>query len=178
MAFAIAFAGKIGSGKTTISVAVANALACDRASFGDYVRHVVSSRGLELTRDNLQRIGTEMLEADRPTFCRSVLEYSGWTGGNSIVIDGLRHSETIPLLSQLLSPVQLRIVYMDIDERTRLERLGVETEVHRETVALADAHSSEHQVTTVLRGRADLIVDSSWPIDRSVKYVLEWMAKQ
>jgi dephospho-CoA kinase len=176
MAFAVAFSGKIGSGKTTISTAVSQSLGCKRASFGDYVRHIVSERGLELTRANLQRVGTEILEADRFEFCKNVLLYSGWSQGESLVIDGLRHSETISPLNQLVSPAQLRIVYVDIDERSRFERLGIRAEVYS-ALLLADAHSSEQQVTTTLQDVAEMTLDGRKPIEDCVATVLEWMAK-
>jgi dephospho-CoA kinase len=178
MAFAIAFAGKIGSGKTTISTAVSRALGCKRASFGDYVRHIVSNRGLELTRENLQRVGTEILEADRFEFCRNVLEYSGWSRGESLVIDGLRHSETIPLLNRLVSPTKVRIAYLEIDEQSRIERLGAREEACRETLTSADAHSSEQQVEKTLRKIADVTLDGRKSIEDCVATVLEWMAKE
>lgn len=176
MAFAIAFAGKIGSGKTTVSEAVSRSLGCKRVSFGDYVRHIVSIRGLEVTRESLQRIGTEILEADSFEFCKNVLEYSGWSQGESLVIDGLRHSETIPLLNQLVSPVHLWIAYVDIDEQSRFERLGIREEGQRAAQTSADAHSSERQVET-LRKIADLILDGRKPTADCVATLMEWMAK-
>lgn len=178
MTYIVAFAGKIGSGKTTISYAVSQVLGCGRASFGDYVRHVVSGRGLELTRENLQRVGTEILETDRFEFCRNVLAYSGWSPGESLVIDGLRHSETIPLINDLVYPARLRIVYIDIDEQSRFERLGIRDEVHLDVLLTVDAHSSEQQVATNLRNLADVIVDGRKPKEDCVASVLEWMAKQ
>lgn len=178
MAFAIAFAGKIGSGKTTMSAAVSRALGCKRASFGDYVRHIVSNRGLQLTRENLQRVGTEVLEADRFAFCKNVLEYSGWSQGESLVIDGLRHSETIPLLNQLVSPTRMWIAFLEIDEQSRFERLGIREEAHRAALRSADAHSSEKQVEMTLHRIADVIIDSRKPIEDCLATLMEWMAKQ
>lgn len=178
MGFVVAFAGKIGSGKTTISTAVSHALGCKRASFGDYVRHVVSKRGLELTRENLQRIGTEILEADSFEFCKNVLEYSGWSQGESVVIDGLRHSETIPLLNQLVDPERLRLVYLDVDEESRCARLGIREQRHMAALVSGDAHSSEQQVATTLRNMADVVVDGRKSIEDCVAAVVEWMAKQ
>jgi dephospho-CoA kinase len=178
MALVVAFAGKIGSGKTTISTAVSQALGCKRASFGDYVRHVVSSRGLEPTRSVLQRVGTEILEDDALEFCTSVLTFSGWSRGESLVIDGLRHSETIPLLNRLVSPARLRIVYLEIDERSRVKRLGIREEAQALALRATDAHSSEQQVATTLHGIADVIIDARKPVEECVCAVLEWMAKQ
>ena len=41
----VCFSGKIGSGKTSISCAVARWLECGRTSFGDYLRDEVARRG-------------------------------------------------------------------------------------------------------------------------------------
>jgi dephospho-CoA kinase len=178
MVFVVAFAGKIGSGKTTLSTAISRATGCKRASFGDYVRHVVSTQGLETTRETLQRVGTEILTANPLDFCKNVLAHSGWISGESLVIDGLRHSETIPLLNDLFSPLKLQIVYIDIDELLRFARLGVKGDREAAAQAVADSHSSEQQVATTLRDIADLIVDGRSPIQDSVAQVLGFLSKK
>ena len=178
MAAVLAFAGRIGSGKTTLTTALAEALGCKRASFGDYVRYVVNARGMPATRENLQRIGTDLLEHDKLVFCDAVLRYSGWTPGTSLVIDGLRHAETIDLICQLVSPLKFRIVYLEIDEDTRLERLGLRGEGGREALSLAESHSSEQQVISILARRADLIVDGGNSIQESVHRIVEWIRSQ
>jgi len=175
MAFALAFAGKIGSGKTALTTALAQALECKRASFGDYVRQVVESRALEQTRENLQRIGTEILEHDRFAFCDAVLRHAGWKRGDGLLIDGLRHLETIDPLQQLVDPARLKLVYIEISDGTRLERLQARGEGNPDALAVAEAHSSEKQVAGILAPRADLIVDGGDPIYENVRRVLEWL---
>lgn len=176
MAYVLAIAGKIGSGKTSLTAALSETLGWLHASFGDYVRYRVSERGLQLTRENLQRVGTEILEADKLAFCTNVLMYFGWSRGESLVIDGLRHSETIPLIQQLVSPALLRIIYIDVDEQTRVQRLGAKGENEMRLLTIADEHSSEQQ-QPVLRQMADLIVDGRRPIPDCVASVVEIMAK-
>jgi len=178
MASVLALAGRIGSGKTTLTTALARVLECKRASFGDYVRHVVMTRGIEPTRENLQKIGTELLEQNRLRFCSEVLHHSGWTPGEALVIDGLRHAETIDLIQQLVSPLRLRIVYLEIDDDIRLERLGARGEGEREALFLAEAHSSEQQVTSILARQADLTIDSAAPVRECVRRVVEWAQNQ
>jgi dephospho-CoA kinase len=178
MAAVLAFAGRMGSGKTTLTTALAKALGCKRASFGDYVRHVVKERGLEQTRENLQKIGTELLDQDRLGFCSEVLHYAGWTPGEPLIIDGLRHAETIDLIRQLVSPLSLRIVYLEIDDDIRLGRLGARGEGEREALALAESHSSEQQVTSILARMAHLTIDSGVPVQESVRRVAEWAQNQ
>ena len=132
----IAFAGKIGSGKTTITKSLADALAWPRASFGDYVRKVVHERGLKETREILQSVGTEILRADPPGFCNSVLASSGWEPGQSLLIDGLRHVETIEIIGRLTQGAPLRIVFVRIGEKARLRRLEEREGWTRTTVRL------------------------------------------
>jgi dephospho-CoA kinase len=171
----IAFAGKIGSGKTTITKSLADVLGWSRASFGDYVRKVVRERGLEETRVVLQRVGTELLRADPRDFCRSVLLSAGWRTGQDLLIDGLRHAETIEIIRQLTQAETFRIVFVRIKEEVRLQRLeGYEENVpsYRATV---EAHSSEAQVTSNLAESATLVVDNDGPLQATISEILKWM---
>jgi dephospho-CoA kinase len=178
MAAVLAFAGRMGSGKTTLTTALVQALGYRRASFGDYVRHVVKGRGLEQTRENLQTIGTELLEQDRLGFCSAVLQHAGWEPGEALVIDGLRHAETIDLIGQLVSPLVVKIVFLEIDDDIRLERLRARGDGTRESLTLAEAHSSEQQVTSILARRADLTIDNGDSVQESVRRVVQWVQNQ
>ena len=175
MAFALAFTGKIGSGKTTLTTALARELGCRRASFGDYVRHVVNRLGLDENRENLQRVGTELLERDRLEFCGAVLSHSGWTAGESVVLDGLRHEETIEPIQGIVQPAHLEIIFVEIDEQTRLNRLGIRGDGDRRALSLADSHSSEGQVSFILAQRADLIVRGDDPVEANIEYIKNWI---
>jgi hypothetical protein len=133
---------------------------------------------LEQTRENLQTIGTELLEQDRFGFCSAVLDHAGWTPGEALVIDGLRHAETIDLIRHLVSPLSLKIIYLDIDEDIRQERLRARGEGAREALSLVESHSSEQQVTSILAGRADLTIDGGNSIQESVNKLLAWIPNQ
>lgn len=178
MAFVLAFTGKIGSGKTTLTAALARELGCRRASFGDYVRHIVSNRGLEQTRENLQMIGTELLEANLRGFCSAVLRHSGWGQGEALVIDGLRHVETINPIQDLISPARLKIISVAIDEDTRLARLGLRGDGDKKALSLADSHSSEQQVGSILLKKADLVIDGNDPVSENVSRIMAWIKCQ
>jgi dephospho-CoA kinase len=171
----IAFAGKIGSGKTTITKCLADALGWPRASFGDYVRKAVRERGLGETREVLQSVGTELLRASPPAFCNSVLQSSGWKLGNSLLIDGLRHAETIEIIQGLTQVVPLSIVFVRISEDLRLRRLEEREGWDANYRAVVEAHSSEAQVTSALAGAADFVVDNDGPIRAAVSEVAKWI---
>ena len=65
-ALLVCFSGKIGSGKTSTSNAVAKALGCGYASFSGYLRDVVARRGGDPDcRESLQDLGQDRIEEDR-----------------------------------------------------------------------------------------------------------------
>ncbi|HEY4678007.1 MAG TPA: AAA family ATPase [Candidatus Angelobacter sp.] len=174
----IAFSGKLGSGKTTISNAVATALGWPLAGFGDYVRQVVRERGLDGTRENLQAVGTELLEADPREFCKAVLSSGGWIRGEPLLIDGLRHVKTIAIIQELISPATLRIISILVPEATRLQRLGQRDQVEAASTGIIEAHSSEQEVGSILCSHADLVLDGEKPVSVLVAEIIDWIRLQ
>ncbi len=61
----LAFAGRMGAGKSSVSGAFAADLGWKFASFGAFVRKTATNRGIEHTRESLQAVGAE-LEANDP----------------------------------------------------------------------------------------------------------------
>lgn len=175
MARVIAFAGKIGSGKTTVTRSLSDILGWPRVSFGDYVRRAVRGRGLDEERVTLQRVGTELLRADTYGFCRNVLTSSGWKNGENILIDGLRHTETIEVIKELANADRLDIVFLKISEGVRLARLSGREGRDASYRASVEAHSSEDQVTSSIFAKADLIVSNDGPLQDTVSATLNWI---
>lgn len=77
----VGFAGKMGSGKTTISSLTAQTLGWARVGFGDYVRSVARQRGLDASRGTLQALGESLLADGSEGFCRDVLAQTDWRLG-------------------------------------------------------------------------------------------------
>jgi dephospho-CoA kinase len=177
MSIVLAFAGKIGSGKTTVTKALAAVLRCQRVSFGDYVRDVVSQRGLAQTRETLQLVGTELLERDLRGFCREVLVSCGWKSGEMLMIDGLRHAETIEPIRQIVKPADLKIVFLALDDQIRRERLVLRDNGDEAAITRAEDHSSERQVG-FLAERADLVIQGSQPVSEIVGQITKWIKCQ
>ena len=108
----IGFSGKIGSGKTTLSMAVAKALNWPHASFGNYVREVVRQRGIEESRKVLQEIGASLVE-NPDEFCHSLLEQSGWKPGQHLIVDGVRHAKIVDALHRATEPSRVFLVFVE-----------------------------------------------------------------
>lgn len=171
----LAFSGKIGSGKSAVSTAVAQALGLPQVSFGDYVRHQAQLRQLPQTREQLQDLGEHLFQADALAFCRAVLgQAPNWTDG--VIIDGIRHQAVLHLLRQLAAPQPLFHVHLTLDEAVRTQRVGQRPgeppadvqEQHR-----AATHPTEQQVTEALPGLADIVVNSSFGLNEVVTQIIE-----
>lgn len=169
----LAFSGGIRSGKSTVSTAVAESLGCQRVSFGNYVRMITRLRGLEDCRENWQGVGESLIHEDLNDFCSAVLAQAPWEPGGSLVIDGVRHVEVAQALKLLVSPSELRLIYIDADDESRERRLR-ESSPSEKPLAQLEKHSTEVQVKTRLRGLADLVVDGTRPAEELIREITAW----
>ena len=174
---AVGFSGRISSGKTTISRAVAQALQWPRASFGDFVRSVASSRRLAVeSREVLQEIGVSLISKGWPEFCRDVLAAAGWQPGSAIVVDGIRHTDAVQHLAEIVAPLSFVLVHVAIEEHVRNER-----QLQRDGTPVqmeAESHSTEIAVKDLLPKRADLTVDGNWSLDRIIGEVIDHLVER
>jgi dephospho-CoA kinase len=162
----LGIAGKMGSGKSTVSHEFAEAMGWPYASFGNYVRHVARQQGLnEGSTEVLQEIGEDLVERDPKGFCRSVLEYANWQPDQSLIIDGIRHVEVTTALQQLTAPSKFVLTYVDVDENTRKDRLIRERGVRPEQLERLEAHPTEAQVKSKLPQLADYHLNANEPVE-------------
>ena len=83
MSLLICFSGQIGSGKTSVSAAVAEALGWRRTGFGDYLRSEIERLGGDpSSRQALQDLGQKLVDEDPTAFCREVLLAGGFRPGD------------------------------------------------------------------------------------------------
>lgn len=172
----LAFAGKIGSGKSTLSIQVAKALGWKRASFGDYIRTVARSEGLGESREILQELGSSLVKNPKD-FCRAMLAHFQWEAGEPLVIDGVRHAEIAEALRVIVAPIELRMIYLEVDEEIRLQRIREEdaAEAVPERMNRIESHSTEEQVSSRLPGLADLTVSVNRPADVVAREIVNWV---
>ena len=151
----IGFSGRIASGKSTLSVAVANALQVPRVSFGDYVRHLAEYMGLDMDeRSILQDIGRLLAQHPRE-FCGKVLAQADYQPGQPLVIDGIRHLEIVDELRVQIAPAELKLIFVEAEERTIKARLSQEGKHHNDILRL-ELDPTETQVKITLRDLADI----------------------
>lgn len=174
----IAFAGSIASGKSTLSMGVAKALGWSRVGFGDYVRHVARSQGLDSSREVLQEVGATLIDQGWEEFCRAVLRQVDWKPGQPLIVDGIRHIEAVEMLRQLVAPSELLIVFIAVDGLTRKARLRQRGTTDHEHLQRVDTHPTEAQVQTVLPSVADLTVDGTQPMDDLLPKIMLWVQQR
>ena len=141
----VCFSGKIGSGKTSTSRAVASELGCGHASFGDYLRHEASELGRDPScRKSLQDLGQSRIDQDAKSFCSDVLAAGGFVPGEDFVLDGIRHVKVLPHLASISAPSEIRLIFLNADAGLRSVRVadraaGVPDDFDRATNHLVEA---------------------------------------
>jgi cytidylate kinase/transcriptional regulator with XRE-family HTH domain/DNA-binding phage protein len=168
----LAFTGRIGSGKTTLSQQVADALGWKRASFGDYLRDFAKGQGLETSREVLQELGESLINKGVDEFCRSVLTHYEWRSGEPLVIDGIRHRAVVEALTKLVAPLELRLVFVEVAERERLKRLQRLEKDILPRLADVEGHSTEREVVATLRDIAQWRINGDRRPDEVVQDIL------
>lgn len=171
---AVGLSGRIGSGKTTLAMALAERLQCPRASFGDYVRSIAAARGLDADdRQVLQDLGDELIAAQGwPSFCQAVLDHAGYRDG-TVVVDGIRHTQAADTMRALVAPRPWRLVAVSSENEVRLSRLAARGAVGA-GAHTADAHPNETQVGAVMAS-ADFVVSGDSTVADAVNSVMAWL---
>jgi dephospho-CoA kinase len=170
----IGFSGPIASGKTMLAREFQRGSKSPYTSFGDYVRKVAVERGRDPhSREVLQTLGLNLIDELRVTgFCQAVLDQAHFIPGHSLILDGIRREDSLPVLKQIIAPSDFLLVYVDIDEGTRIERLRARgVDCSPEAIKRIQEHPTEIEVATIIRKAADLIVDGSQPLSELVDQV-------
>lgn len=175
----VCFSGKIGSGKTSVSRAVARWLGCDHASFGGFLRdEMARCAGTASNRESLQDLGQSRIEKDAESFCRDVLSAGGFARGQDFVLDGVRHVAVLPHLARMAAPSEVRLIFLQADAELRSIRVRGRSDGGPEDFDRATGHPVEADMEDGLPLAAHAIVDSSLPeqdvVDLCIGLIDKW----
>ena len=173
----LGFVGKIGSGKSTISTAVAEVLGWPRTGFGDYVRALAAQRGLPEDRQSLQRLGESLVNEKPGEFCRMVLDQAKWEPGKSLVVDGIRHAAIVSALREMVAPAELLLVFVAVPDSLREARVRRRDGQDHVPLDLLDSHSTESDVERLLSKMADLTVEGNGPTEVLASEIAVWVKR-
>ena len=167
----IGFSGQIGSGKSTLAKATADEFCWPCLSFGHHVRSIAEKRGLSISRETLQLLGSELVKSDPRQFCESALAELRWQARQPLIVEGIRHVVILKTLKEISSPLNFYLVFVTVQENLRTERL-----LHRDqyvTQQHVEQDLTEIQVQTQLKQEADLIISNDQPKDIVIKEMLD-----
>lgn len=163
----VCFSGQIGSGKSSVSTAVAEALGCARSGFGEFLRAEIERRGGDATcREALQDLGQKLVETDADDFCRAVLAAGGFTSGEDFIVDGVRHVDILQRLTRIATPSRTRLLFLSADELKRIERVSGRSD--KEDFSRAATHRVELELRNNLPAIADAVIDATRPFEEVV----------
>jgi len=169
----LVLAGGIGSGKTTISRALAERFGWNQVNCGSVIRAKALRVGLPSNdRHVLQDLVLEWVKRDVTEFSKAILEAGCWQAGQSLLVDGVRNRAVVEGLRQLTSPSITAVVYLEACIGTRRGRVRVRNEA--EDLSHGEAHAVEIEATT-LREIAALIVDAEGSTVRAVDEIAQWL---
>ena len=175
----VCFSGKIGSGKTSVSCAVASELGCRWTGFGGYLRARIAERGGDPdNRQALQDLGQSRIEGDGESLCRDVLAAGGFVAGEDFVLEGVRHLGVVPHLARIAAPSEVRLIFLEADAEVRGVRVGERSDSARRDFDRATRHEVEADMEVDLPSAADAVVDGSLPLGEAVEqcigFIQEW----
>lgn len=173
----LGIAGRIGSGKTTFARGAAARLGFRRIGFGDHIRAIAQSRGLNSSdRAVLQELGQTLVSADPHAFLASLLSRADYRPAENVVLDGIRHVEIWREVAALAGREGSRALLVlltlpDGDRRPRVASRGMDWE----TAVASDKHASEADLEHRIGPMADLILDGRLSEKRLIDSVVELM---
>lgn len=165
---------RMAAGKTSVSKGVAEAIYAKRISFGGVVREEAQKQSVPFTREALQDLGQSLVQEDVGKFCQRVLAEAGWTPGDSIVVDGVRHVAVLDTLRQIVQPKYFALLYLSVDRDTQRERWKSEDLTYTKSLEELEAHPTEIEVLQKLPEHADLVLDGKHSVPHIVKDVIRW----
>src|ERR1700683_879321 len=143
----VAFAGRIASGKSAVSRALATHYGVPWVSFGNAVRTEAERRGLGDSRQTLQDLGDELIADGWDGFCALVIGQVGWDGRQMLVVDGVRHRGAMRALQEQAS---LFVVFVAASEERR-SAWNAERGITDADAAMAEHHPNEIELDEVRR---------------------------
>lgn len=175
MSLVVSFSGQIGSGKSSVSRALAARLNWPRASFGDYLRKLAAEQGRDPnSREVLQDLGQSLVEHDSRAFCRAVLSSGGFAPTTNMLVDGVRHVGIQHDIAALVAPSSSKLIHLGAGEVQRLARVSGRPDGQRD-FRRAEGHVVESELHHDLPSLADVIIDAEGELPAVLNECEAWI---
>ena len=174
----VALSGPMGSGKSTLSRALAEKFDADLLAFGGYVRAYAEARGLTAGgRSCLQDIGQQLVERDPRAFVRDALAWVRHKPDLDLVLDGVRHESVWNEICGTAGErgQAAKLIYLDTWEDERRRRLRTRGLSETEITAF-DNHPIERDLRGRLRAKAHMVLEGNVDIPTLVEIAASKLA--
>ena len=170
----LGLAGEMASGKGTIAEYIHDKCHTSSHRFSTMLRDVLDRLHLEQSRDNLQALSTIVRETyGQDTLARVMAEDVKKDEADIVVVDGVRRLDDIKYLKKL---PEFKLVYIDVDLKTRYERIverGENTDDQGKTFEefVKESKDESEQQIVGLKEFADVVIDNDGDINDLFKQV-------
>jgi dephospho-CoA kinase len=107
----------------------------------------------------------------------AVIGQTTWTGSGSLILEGVRHIEILPIVREIIAPTELFIIFVDTPREVRISRLRQRGCKEGEAFDQVESHSTEIQVPS-LEKLADLRIDGTHNVEDLASEVIAWLGKR
>ena len=160
MKSAVVICGPIGSGKSTAAAYVASEFGLKVVSFGAYVRLISEKAGSPSTREALQDSGDSLFRSMGPSgLLRAVLEYAGIENHDSVVFDGVRHSEVLTEIRKSAEATTAVFLQVSTEERHRRYNSRLSYGISLDAFKIMESHPVEAKINNLVE-LCDLVIDA------------------
>ena len=163
MKLAVVICGQIGSGKSTTAAFITSEFGFKAVSFGSFVRHMADVRGTPSTREGLQDLGDCLFRSRGSSgLLEDALEHFGVNSDDSVVFDGVRHSDILADVRQAAEATVAVYLKVNQEERFRRHQARQASTRSMEEFLAIDQHPVEVGISSLIE-HCDLVVDATRP---------------
>lgn len=174
----ICLSGRIGSGKTSVSTALATARCAATASFGTFVRAEAITQGLDANqREVLQDVGARLIvDHGHEWLCREVIASANWKQDRDLVVDGIRHVDVFNAIKRISASIPTLLIFLNLESEVELAVRARSRGLSSESRSGLEQHSTELDVIQSLPALADLVVSAETPVEGIVDAINAFLA--
>lgn len=170
----LGLAGEMASGKGTIAEYIHDKCHTSSHRFSTMLRDVLDRLHLEQSRDHLQALSTMIRETyGQDTLARVMAEDVKKDDASIVVVDGVRRLDDIKYLKEL---PEFKLVYIDVDLRTRYERIierseNIDDQGKTFEEFVEESRDESEQQIAGLKEHADIVIDNSGGMEKLYEQV-------
>lgn len=169
----IVIVGKIASGKTTLAKELSDRLTATVVSFGEYLRYIAKSKGLNPDRDILQTLGLEMINTQIPCrFVNDVIEYclkNSEFKHDHLIFEGVRHVSILNAIKEISN--RCIVIYIGLDDKMLIENALKRDGGDSLSITKFLNHEVESEIND-LKEQADVVL-FELPLEKDIQEICE-----